>query len=823
MTHLKNILFCITIFVACVTMSAQNSKPAIVQTIKGRAIDKVTGQGLPGASVKVEFTGGETGVMADEEGYFKVPGIPVGRANLSISYLGYNQASYSGLSVISGKELVINAEMEEKVTVTEEVVVTAAKSKTKVNNEMAAISSRMFTVEETERYAGSRGDVARMASNFAGVSFADDSRNDIVIRGNSPSGLLWKLEDVEIPNPNHFAENGTTGGPVGMLNNNVLKNSDFMTGAFAAEYGNALSGVFDLKMRNGNADNYEFLGQVGFNGFEAGAEGPISKKNKSSFLFNYRYSTLDLMYKMGFNFGTSGVPKYQDLSFKANYPIKNGVITCFGIAGESSIDMKSPDKESKDPDNDMYSSEGQNLFNYSSMAATGLSLTLFPNSKKVLKISLSGLTQDGGTNIDTLRKNPQIETITLPDGKTLNDTINYFDKENPIQTLEHYIAEYRTTATITLANKYSAKLNTKLGISADQMGYSLDSKVFLKKNVPQPGLYQAMDASKSLFEGPQLYKAFYEASLKITDNITFNPGLYATLFSLNNSKAFEPRAATIFEYSNGKKINIGYGLHSKTHPLSVYYLVEPDAPSRLETNKNLDFTKAHHFILGHDWNINKDFRLKTEAYYQYLFNIPVETRSSSFSLLNSGATWGVDAEDSLVNKGKGYNYGFELTFEKFLSRNYYFLLTTSLFDSKYKASDNKWRNTAFNGNYVVNALVGYEYPVNQKWTLCFDVKTSFAGGKRYTEVDMAKSLQERESKYKEDQTYEKQYPMFFKMDVKFTIKNNNLRYSQEWQIFVENVTNHQNLLYEYFDSNTLRLKKVNQLGFFPMMMWRLNF
>jgi len=810
MTNLKNILLCITFFVASITISAQNLKPAIVQTIKGRAIDKVTGQGLPGASVKVEFTGGETGVMADEEGYFKVTDIPVGRVSLSISYLGYNQATFSGLSVISGKELVINAEMEEKVTVTDEVIVTAAKSKARANNEMAVVSSRMFTVEETERYAGSRGDVARMASNFAGVSFANDSRNDIIIRGNSPSGLLWKLEDTEIPNPNHFAENGTTGGPVGMLNNNVLKNSDFMTGAFAAEYGNALSGVFDLKMRNGNTDKYEFLGQVGFNGFEAGAEGPISKKNKSSFLINYRYSTLDMMYKMGFSFGTSGVPKYQDLSFKANYPIKNGVITCFGIAGKSSIEMfDSKQDEAKD---DMYTSSGQDLTNYSSMAASGISLTLFPDTRKVLKISLSGLAQEGGTNIDTLQQFKNIVNT---------DTFYYY--RIPTRTLEHYISEYRTTATASLANKYNAKFNTKLGISIDQMGYNLDTRIYLTKNVPQPGLYQAMDASKSLFEGPQLYKAFYEASIKITDKITFNPGLYATLFSLNNSKALEPRAASIFEYSNGKKINIGYGLHSKTHPLSVYYLVEADAPTRAETNKNLDFTKAHHFVIGHDWNINKDFRLKTEAYYQYLFNVPVETKSSSFSLLNSGASWGVNAEDSLVNKGKGYNYGFELTFEKFLSRNYYFLVTTSLFDSKYKASDNKWRNTAFNGNYVVNALVGYEHPVSQKWTLCFDIKSSFAGGKRYTEVDIAKSLQERDTKYKEDQAFEKQYPMFFKLDVKFTIKNNNLRYSQEWQIFVENVTNHQNLLYEYFDSNTLRLKKVNQLGIFPMMMWRINF
>jgi len=156
------------------------------------------------------------------------------------------------------------------------------------------------------------------------VNSAKDQRNDIIIRGNSPSGLLWRLEDTDIPNPNHFAEGGTTGGPVGMLNNNLLVNSDFFTSAFPAEYGNALSGVFDLKMRNGNTDRHEFLFQSGFNGFELGAEGPFNKKHQSSYLANYRYSTLQLVDNI-IDFGTSGVPKYQDFSYKLNFPLKKWI------------------------------------------------------------------------------------------------------------------------------------------------------------------------------------------------------------------------------------------------------------------------------------------------------------------------------------------------------------------------------------------------------------------------------------------------------------------------------------------------------------------
>lgn len=171
-----------------------------------------------------------------------------------------------------------------------------------------------------------------MAANFAGVSIVDDSRNDIIIRGNSPIGLLWRLDGVEVPNLNHFSAAGTTGGPVSMINNNLLANSDFFTSAFPAEYGNAMSGVFDLKMRNGNNQKREYVGQIGFNGFELGAEGPF-KKGEGSYIVNYRYSVLGLMSKIGMKSGTGdATPYYQDLSFKINLPrTKIGKLSLFEI------------------------------------------------------------------------------------------------------------------------------------------------------------------------------------------------------------------------------------------------------------------------------------------------------------------------------------------------------------------------------------------------------------------------------------------------------------------------------------------------------------
>ena len=273
------------------------------QTIRGIVIDNQSKTPLIGVSVVLLNTENFVGSASDVNGNFRLENIPVGRQSIKATYVGYRERAIPVI-VTSGKETVITIEMEESVVQGKEVVISAEREKTKAINEMATVSARSFTIEETSRYAGSRNDPARMAANYAGVSGANDSRNDIIIRGNSPQGVLWRLNGIDIPNPNHFGSLGSTGGPVGILNNNVLDNSDFMTGAFPSEYGNALAGVFDLRMRSGNNEKHENMFQLGFTGFEGGIEGPFSKKSKASYLVNYRYSSLAVFQKLGVNFGT---------------------------------------------------------------------------------------------------------------------------------------------------------------------------------------------------------------------------------------------------------------------------------------------------------------------------------------------------------------------------------------------------------------------------------------------------------------------------------------------------------------------------------------
>ena len=310
----------------------------ITQTIRGTVVERVTQKPLSGATIIVAGSEPLIGTTTNEKGNFRLAQLPLGRYKLQISFVGFKTIILTNIDLSSVKETVLFIEMDEEMILNKTVTINAGR-KDKPQNEMAYVSARTFSIEETEKYPGSLGDPSRMAQSYAGIISGGDQVNDIIIRGNSPSGLLWNLEGINIPNPNHFGKLGSSGGPVSMLNNNVLRNSDLYTGAFPAEFGNALSGVFDLKIRSGNNEKHEYLAQVGANGFEFGIEGPFSKKNAASYLINYRYSTFKVFDALGLDLGAGALPFYQDLNFKLNFPFKkNKGLSVFGIGGQNSID-----------------------------------------------------------------------------------------------------------------------------------------------------------------------------------------------------------------------------------------------------------------------------------------------------------------------------------------------------------------------------------------------------------------------------------------------------------------------------------------------------
>ncbi|NVO03080.1 MAG: TonB-dependent receptor, partial [Bacteroidetes bacterium] len=744
------------------------------QSVRGVILDKDSKMPLTGASVVLVGSNPILGTTSDISGNFRLDGITSGRICLQVSFIGYNTITLSDLILSSSKELILTIEMEDKTSSAKEVTIIGNQEKDQINNKMTSVSARLFTIEETNRFAGSRGDPARMVMNYAGVSGANDQRNDVIIRGNSPTGILWRVEDVDVPNPNHFAAQGTSGGPVSILNNNTLRNSDFMSGAFPAEYSNALSGVFDLKMRNGNNEKHEYTIVSGFNGLEVGAEGPFIKSQKGSFMAYYRYSVMDLMDKIGLNMGTGGTPRYQDLTFKINVPLKKGNISVFGIGGTSDIAVL----DSKKGETDLYAAgSGYDLYNGSDMATGAITYTRNLNTKSFIKFVLSGLYENARTRIDTLDidKNP-----------------HFYFKENSYN--------YKTNASLILNSKLSSKTTVKSGISADMLAFDFNDKTY---DYAIGGEKIIQQTKKEMGNGPMLIRGFNQWQYKFNDQLSVTPGLNFMLFTLNNKLSVEPKIGLSWEIAENHKLNLGYGMHSKMQPLYMYYYqTRVDSNTYVTTNENLDFTKAHHVVLGWDWRLSENLRLKTEAYYQYLYNVPIENISSSYSVLNNGAAWGIDIRDSLVNKGFGKNYGIELTLEKFFSKNYYFLFTASLFDSKYTGSDKVERNTAFNGKYVINGLLGKEIKWGENRAIILDLKATYAGGKFYTPIDTFATnhtVSEYETIYQENQAFTKQFPAYLKVDIKLGVRFNKKRLSQEFQVYLENITNNKNVLMQTYN------------------------
>ena len=766
------------------------SQSQISQTIRGTVVDKETKSPLIGASIIVQNL--ESGDISDPNGKFSIPNVPIGRHTITISYISYETKTLNNIQVISGKELILNIELDEKAFESEEVVVIASEQeKEKPLNEMATISTRQFRMEETQRYAGARGDVSRMAANFAGVSGANDSRNDIIIRGNSPLGLLWRMEGVDIPNPNHFGGFGSTGGPVSILNNNLLSNSDFFTGAFPAEYGNANSGVFDLKMRNGNDEQYEFLGQIGFNGFELGAEGPIKKSKGSSFLVNYRYSTLGIFDLMGISFGYVGIPQYQDLSFKINAPNSPlGNISIFGIAGQSNIEMLAGDRE----EGELNINNGEDLTNGTNMAVVGITHKYLINNHSFTNFTLSG---------------------TILQEQTIIDAVDSLAQKTHLNYQSDFIQQ-RISARFLYQNKINPRTTLKAGTTLNYYYNTLVDS--FRMDDANYRTLRDVDGNAMLLQG------FAQLKYKISPKLTTVGGLYSQYLFLNNHVSVEPRLGFQYQINNAQRLSFGYGRHAQVQEFPVYFSQTrlPDN-TYLETNKNLDFTYSNHFILGYDYAINSDWRIKSESYYQHLNNVPVEQEASSFSLLNYGADFGNTTVDSLVNSGVGRNYGVELTVEKFFSKNNYLLVTASVFDSKYQGSDKVWRNTAFNTNYVLNVLYGMEFKMGKNNFLSFDLKAALAGGRRYTPINKTASALEGDLVYYENQAFEEQFKTYFKPDFQISFRNNNKKFSQIWAFSLENFINRENVFRQSYNTSTNQLETEYQLGLFPVFLYKIEF
>ncbi|MCK4746680.1 MAG: TonB-dependent receptor, partial [Bacteroidales bacterium] len=761
------------------------------QTIKGRIIDLDSKIPLVGVNVVLSSEGPLIGTITDEKGFFRFDEVPIGRHALQCSYIGYEPEVIPNFLISSGKEQVINVEMEESVIQLEEVEVSSKSYQSKPINDLTVVSGRSFSSHEVENIPGSFSDISRAALSFPGVVTSNDGQNHMIIRGNSPKGLQWRLEGIEIPNLNHFSEVGASGGGVNVLSNNMLASSDFLTGAFPAEYGNALSGVFDLRLRTGNNEKHEQTLQVGLLGTEVMVEGPLRKASNTTYIGQYRYSTLKLVQKMGAKL--MSVPDFQDLSFKIYHPTERfGVFSIFGIGGLSH-------------------EEGESGYIWNSnMATVGIS------------------------NNYTINPKTFIRSVVAVSGRryTWDDEYNMGTSELPInQVWKTDIIDYTAKASFSFNRKINTKHKLKAGIifemafNESYMGWFSDTLYnwYMDPNHPDFRNLEFAHSYVNSNESAATLQTYLNWKYRITEDLTLNTGAHFLQFYLNNTYSLEPRLGLQWEIHPRHILSAGFGIHSRKESMTLYTgeMTLFDG-AIIQPNIGLELSKAQHYVLGYHLLISEYIHLKAEAYYQYMYDIPAYPFPPYFSSINFD--YGFEG-NVLTNHGIAYNKGVELTLEKFMSKGYHFIVNGTLYDSKYKTKTGDLFHTKYDGSYASNGLIGREFKVGKEKQniISINMRYILIGGMRYLPIDREQSLAEDRQVRFWDNGFSEKAEDYFRIDLQFKFRRNKPRYTGEWSIDFMNLTNRQNMLVEYWDSSIRDYRIEYQNPFLPFINYRIQF
>ncbi|HEY6502672.1 MAG TPA: TonB-dependent receptor [Chitinophagaceae bacterium] len=777
-------LFGIFIFVYSFSLAQ-----TFTQTIKGTVIDKDTRRTLAGATVFIAEDSVQQTVLTNEAGNFTLSKIPVGRRRIQCTYSGYEDYITDNIILNSARELELVIELEQHYRQQSEVIVKASRNPKQPVNKSSVVSTRSFTPEETQRYAASVNDPSRMAMSFPGVQPVRDARSDIIIRGNSAATMLWRLEGIDIPNPNHFARKGSSGGGITVFSSSMLDNSDFSTGGFPAEYGDALSGVFDMRFRKGNKDEDQYTFKASLIGLDFAAEGPF-EKGRSSYLVNFRYSTLGILNKLGFHLtGERENNTFQDLSFNLNFPSKNNrsVFNVWGIGGLSQEDYSAMEDVSEWDEYDDYA-----IYDFNTnMAAAGAGHSLQIGKNGVLKTAVSVMGQ----------------RISFVD-----DTLN--TSKTPYTVNDELYKNTRLSFGIHYNTKLGTKLNWKTGLFVSRIGYSFthsfyDYTLDVYRNDVINGEGNTMQ-----------WQPYTQLSLKAGNKVTINAGLHYLYLALNKTSSVDPRFSLQYKINPNHTLSFATGLYGKTLPLGSYFY---EGPGNTYPNLDLDMMRSAHFIAAYDALLKKGWRFRIEGYLQKLTHIPVVNDvNRTFWLLNMIDGY---ATEPLVSKGTGKNIGADITIEKFFSKGLFVLTGFSIYNSTYQPLNGNTYNTQYNSHPAGSLTAGREWKWKKEKTFVVGGKMLYNGGVPITPLLLGAPVNSREPVIDESKAFTETVPAYFRMDARISLRKDKKKTAWMLALDIQNVLGVKNtdgLSYRYDPSANQWI--YNELsGFVPVISYQLDF
>jgi len=778
----KGFLTVIIVVVTSLGVIAQSTKntPSASQTLRGKVVDFVGEQPVIGASVTL--LNSQKGTQTNVDGSFSFGKMPVGRYQVQVSSVGYESQIIAEILLESGKEMVLEVKLQATANQLAEAVVQA----TSANLSGAVTSIQNITTEQIFRYPGTYLDPARLATAYAGVANSNDQANGMVVRGNSPNGVQWRLEGVEIVNPNHLSNAGTfsdritqNSGGVNILSAQLLGNMSFLTGAFPAEYGNALSGVMDMRLRKGNDKKHEFTAQAGLIGVDVAAEGPMGKRGAASYLVNYRYSFTGLLGLMGVTFGGEDI-KFQDLSFNLNFPTKKaGTFTVFGMAGLSSNIFKAQ----RDTTQWEVQKDGFDINYKNQMGAAGLTHSL------------------------NLGKNILWRTVIVASGLKSKRDAFILNKAS--------FARFLTEADSSKKNRISFSSNVNYKINEQN---SLKVGVFVTHQYDEL-LSVTLNASKATGHATGLIiQPYFNFHLSPLPKLSANIGLHYLNYTFNKTKSLEPRLSLSYQLSNHQSISLAYGLHSQLQPSQLYFAQADYFDSDLK-NAYLGLTKSHHYVLSHQYTFKRGSYFKTELYYQKIFNVPTFLGNSAFSALNLIEEYPLG---TLANLGNGENYGIEFSYQQYLTNGFYALTNATLYRS-YTINDGVRRNSRYNGKHIFNLTIGKEWERSKNRILGASLRIVWLGGYYERAINEAASLARKKLIYQDAYDFTVKQPDYFRPDFRIYLKKSREKYSRTLALDIQNVASYQNVSYSYYDFLHNKIVRQYQLGLIPILSYRWEF
>ncbi len=764
------------------------------QTISGQVINANTKAPIPFATVKIMDQA--KGTITNDKGQFEINGLEIGRYDVEASFVGYQPQLIANVLVASGKSQVLTFSLHESLKQLEGVTVRATYENNRPMNQMAGLSGETLKIESAKLMAGSIGDPARLASTFAGVTTGNLQDNGLVIRGNSPKGMLWRVEGVEVFNPNHLAGGNVAGGGfVNIFGSNMLANADFLTGAFPADYGNASSGVMDLHLREGNAQKREYFAQVGVLGIETGAEGYFKKGGGSTYNIGARVSSLGTIGRMS----GSEAPDYHDVSFNMKFPTaKAGTFKLWGIGGQSS--------------------NFKPKYEYQEQWEEGV-LTKY----KYPKYENDWFEKDmhwavGATGISheiSFKNRGHLKTDLVATGNFYSYKTKWYDEVED-QFYDHTnneLNEWKYTLQTNYAQPIGQKVKLQTGFTLDQLGTDF--------RVAQPKEKKAVvDTLANFKEQTTFAQAYLNGTFQPTNYLTINAGVHLSHFGLTNETTIEPRMNTVLDLGHGHSVGFAYGRHSQREQLSIYYT--PDSLGN-RLNEQLKMQQGDHYVLNYSWALSDYFSVKIAGFYQHFFHVPVEA-GTSYSLANFNKEWLVD--HPLVNTGTVTNKGVELTVNRSFHKGWYWMTTATLFDAQYTDGNGTERNSKFNNQYVVNMLAGKEFILKghkKQRVLGLNIKGNFMGGGYHSPLLYQESIEAKHPVYDQTRAFSVKSPDNIFVDASIYIKTNHKHYTSSWTLDFKNATLSTTYNGYKYNMVTGQMDRYDQFFILPSLAYRIEF